>query len=138
MPTTHQPVKKRKSVRRGIISAKKSRNAKLKKKDLSASYNEFKEFGGKHYTGMQVGRSHHWHYDQGDWKETKITPDLWEVYYSVTKHRLGHAPEGSGVPTGTGYHCGIIRCMQSGWKMDGQKDKGFVKALGQEIFLWYE
>jgi hypothetical protein len=47
-----------------------------KKKDLSASYNRYKKFGGQQYTGMQIGRGHHWHYDEGDWKETKITPDL--------------------------------------------------------------
>lgn len=78
------------------------------KKDLSKNYNEFKEFEGKQYTGMQVGRSHHWKYDQGDWVETKITPDLWEISYSVTKRRKGHAPEGSGVPVGTEYHWYIL------------------------------
>ncbi|ASZ15080.1 hypothetical protein CK934_23165 [Chitinophaga sp. MD30] len=57
---------------------------------------------------MQIGRGHHWHYDQGDWKETKITPDLWEISYAVTKRRVGHAPEGSGVPVGTGYHWYIL------------------------------
>jgi hypothetical protein len=34
---------------------------------------------------VQIGRSQHWTYDAGDWKETKITPDLWEVSYAVTK-----------------------------------------------------
>ena len=37
-----------------------------------------------------------------------------------------------------GENIGIIRCMKSGWKMDGQEDEGFIKALGHEIFLWYE
>jgi hypothetical protein len=53
---------------------------------------------------MQVGRSHKWNYDPGIWKETKITPDLWEVSYAVTKRRAARAPKGSGVPVGTGYH----------------------------------
>jgi hypothetical protein len=78
------------------------------KKDLAASYNEYKEFEGHQYTGMQVGRSHTWHYDKGEWKETKITPDLWELSYAVTKRRKGRAPEGSGVPVGTGYHWYIM------------------------------
>lgn len=49
------------------------------KKAPSDSYNRYKKFGGQQYTGMQVGRSHHWDYDAGDWKETKITPELWEI-----------------------------------------------------------
>jgi hypothetical protein len=28
------------------------------KKDISKSYNEYKQFEGKQYTGMKVGRSH--------------------------------------------------------------------------------
>ena len=68
------------------------------KKDLSAGYNKFKTFNGQFYTGVQIGRGHHWNYDAGDWKETKITPDLWEISYSVTKRRVGRAPEDSGVP----------------------------------------
>jgi hypothetical protein len=79
-----------------------------KKKDLSAGYNRYKTFGGQQYTGMQIGRSHHWHYDEGDWKETKITPDLWEISYAVTKRRVGHAPENSGVPVGTEYQWYIL------------------------------
>jgi hypothetical protein len=78
------------------------------KKDLSKTYNEFKAFEGQQYTGMTVGRSHKWKYDAGDWKETKITPDLWEVSYAVTKRRAGRAPEGSGVPVGTEYHWYIL------------------------------
>ncbi len=78
------------------------------KKDLSASYNRFKVFEGQQYTGMKVGRSHKWYYDKGEWKETKITPDLWEISYAVTKRRAGKAPEGSGVPVGTAYHWYIL------------------------------
>jgi len=80
----------------------------FEKGDISATYNKFKKFEGKQYTGMAVGRSHKWNYDQGVWKEKKITPDLWEISYSVTKRRAGKAPEGSGVPVGTEYHWYII------------------------------
>ena len=41
------------------------------KKDNSKSYNQFKEFQGKNYTGMKVGRTHKWYYDKGEWKEKK-------------------------------------------------------------------
>ena len=76
--------------------------------DPAISYNEFKEHEGQRYTGMKIGRSHKWYYDQGEWKEKKITPDLWQVSYAVTKRRAGRAPEGSGVPVGTEYHWYIL------------------------------
>ena len=79
------------SARRTYVGNRKKKQAPGKK-DLSKSYNAFKQYGGKQYTGMAIGRSHHWEYDQGDWKETKITPDLWEIFYAVTKRRKGHAP----------------------------------------------
>ena len=77
-------------------------------KDNLNSYNEYKEFEGRKYTGMKVGRSHKWYYDKGEWKEKKITPDKWEFTYAVNKRRAGHAPEGSGVPVGTEYHWYIL------------------------------
>lgn len=79
-----------------------------KTKDIAASYNRFKEFKGRRYTGMAVGRTHHWYYDKSDWKEKKITPDKWEFTYTTVKRRAGRAPEGSGVPVGTGYHWFIL------------------------------
>lgn len=78
------------------------------KKKIAEGYNKFKEFGGKKYTGMKVGRSHKWYYDQGEWKEKKVTPDAWEISYNVTKRRAGRAPEGSGVPVGTEYNWYIL------------------------------
>jgi hypothetical protein len=78
------------------------------KSDVAVSYNEFKEYEGQRYTGMKIGRSHKWYYDRGEWKETKITPDLWQIGYAVTKRRAGRAPEGSGVPVGTEYHWYVL------------------------------
>src|ERR671928_800771 len=78
------------------------------KKDISKTYNEYKEFEGQKYTGMKIGRSHKWYYDKGEWKEKKITPDLWQIGYAVTKRRAGRAPEGSGVPVGTEYHWYVL------------------------------
>lgn len=77
-------------------------------KDYSKSYNRYKEYKGKRYTGMTIGRTHRWYYDKSDWKEKKITPDKWEFTYSTTKRRAGRAPEGSGAPVGTGYHWFIL------------------------------
>ena len=87
-------------------SAKQSMNEP--KSGLAVSFNEFKEYEGQRYTGMKIGRSHKWYYDQGEWKETKITPDLWQIGYAVTKRRAGRAPEGSGVPVGTQYHWYVL------------------------------
>ena len=78
------------------------------KKDISKSYNQFKEFEGKKYTGMKVGRTHKWYYDKGEWKEKKVTPDKWQFTSNVTKRRVGIVPEGSGVPLGTEYHWYIL------------------------------
>ena len=55
------------------------------KKVISKSYNQFKEFQGKKYTGKRVGRTHKWYYDKGEWKEKKVTPDKWQFSYNVTK-----------------------------------------------------
>src|SRR5688572_23371631 len=60
--------------------------------DPAISYDEFKDFEGRKYTGMKIGRSHKWYYDPGEWKEKKITPDLWQISYAVTKRRAGKAP----------------------------------------------
>jgi hypothetical protein len=78
------------------------------KKDISNTYEEYKKFEGRQYTGMKVGRSHKWYYDKGEWKEKKVTPDKWDFTYSVNKKRAGQAPEGSGVPVGTEYHWYIL------------------------------
>jgi len=76
--------------------------------DSAATYDEFKRFEGRRYTGMTIGRGHKWHYDSGVWTEKKLTPDEWEIRYNVTKRRAGRAPEGSGVPVGTRYHWYVI------------------------------
>lgn len=91
-----------------MAKAKTSRTRRPGKSDPSVSYDEFKQYEGQRYTGMKVGRSHKWYYDKGEWKETKITPDLWQISYAVTKRRAGRAPEGSGVPVGTEYHWYIV------------------------------
>lgn len=96
------------------VAAKTKRKKRAAKKTpgknigYASSYEKFKNYQGKQYTGMQVGRSHKWYYDKGIWRDRKITPDLWEITYSVIKRRAGEAPEGSGVPVGTGYHWFIL------------------------------
>src|ERR1051325_1086261 len=94
------------------MTTKNSDKQKPQKKtfndDITATYNQFKEFEGKKYTGMKIGRTHKWYYDKGEWKEKKVTPEMWQGNYAVKKRRAGKAPEGSGVPVGTEYHWYIL------------------------------
>ena len=66
------------------VQSTHKKNGKVSTDDITASYNKFKKFEGQQYTGMKIGRSHKWYYDKGEWREKKITPDLWEISYSVT------------------------------------------------------
>ena len=92
----------------GKKPATKNGASSKQEKNITASYNQFKEYKGKQYTGMKIGRSHKWYYDKGEWKEKKVTPDEWQIHYAVTKRRAGRAPEGSGVPVGTEYNWYIL------------------------------
>jgi hypothetical protein len=100
--------RKRGTTNRGNKQESLQREKDVSLKDISKSYNKFKEFEGKKYTGMKVGGHHKWYYDKGEWEEKKIAPDRWEFTYDVTKRRAGHAPEGSGAPVGTEYHWYIL------------------------------
>jgi hypothetical protein len=77
-------------------------------KDTTTSYDAVKEYEGRKYTGMRVGGNHSWYYGQGEWEETKVTPDKWQFTYAVKKRRKWDAPEGSGALTGTEYHWYIL------------------------------
>ena len=55
-----------------VVTQNVQRKESNSKKDTFINtYNEFKEFEGRKYTGMKVGRSHKWYYDKGEWKEKK-------------------------------------------------------------------
>lgn len=95
-------------------TAKKISLKKKARPKASGGYDEVKFYRGSQYTGMPVGRSHKWYYDKGDWRETKITPDLWEISYEVTKRRAGHAPKGSGAAIGTEYQWYIMAFQNVG------------------------
>jgi hypothetical protein len=103
------PVKRARLTKKAAPKKESPVPAKVKPaKDLATSYNQFKTYQGKQYTGMKIGRSHKWYYDKGVWKEKKVTPDDWQIHYAVTKRRAGRAPEGSGVPVGTEYNWYIL------------------------------
>lgn len=71
-------------------------------------YNALKSFNGQVYSGMAVGGSHTWNYDQGVWKETKTEPDLWKIDFETKKRRAKNAPENSGAMVGTEYHWLVV------------------------------
>jgi hypothetical protein len=112
MKVKAKPVRNRKRIQedkpKKLLSVKRVAKKKKEAVNVSESYNKVKQFSGKQYTGMAIGRSHKWYYDQGEWHETKITPDLWSLSYNVTKRRAGKAPDGSGAAVGTGYHWYIM------------------------------
>jgi hypothetical protein len=91
-----------------FMAKAKSKATSKAKKDIAATYNQYKIFRGQQYTGVKIGRGHKWYYDKGVWKDKKVGPDDWEIHYAVTKRRAGHAPEGSGAPVGTEYHWYIL------------------------------
>lgn len=102
-------------IRKPVTRRGTAEHVKTKKKqkteahpDIAKTYNEFKTFEGRQYSGMKIGRSHKWYYDKGEWKEKKVSPDDWEFTYAVTKRRAGKAPEGSGAAVGTEYHWYIL------------------------------
>ena len=102
------------------------------RKHISNSYNEYKDFEGKKYTGMRVGGTHQWYYDKGEWKEKKITPDKWEFTYATNKRRAWQAPEGSGVPVGTEYHWYLL-AHQNVRKLDANSYTTSMEGLKYKL-----
>lgn len=102
------------------------------RKHISNSYNEYKDFEGKKYTGMRVGGIHQWYYDKGEWKEKKIAPDKWEFTYATNKRRAWQAPEGSGVPVGTEYHWYLL-AHQNVRKLDANSYTTSMEGLKYKL-----
>jgi len=102
------------------------------RKNISDSYNEYKDFEGKKYTGMRVGGIHQWYYDKGEWKEKKIAPDKWEFTYATNKRRAWQAPEGSGVPVGTEYHWYLL-AHQNVRKLDANSYTTSMEGLKYKL-----
>jgi hypothetical protein len=75
-------------------------------------------------------------------KYTKITPDLWEISYAVTKRRVGHAPEDSGVPVGTEYHWYILahqtarKLNANDYETKRNPGPGIIQFCGRVCYLY--
>jgi len=71
-------------------------------------YNSFKKYRDKIYTGMKVGGSHQWNFNNGKWTEIKEAPDRWGFEFKSTKTRANQALQNTGARIGTKYHWYII------------------------------
>jgi hypothetical protein len=117
---------------------KKGMAAKNEKQDRK--YNRLKEYDGSRYSGMKIGGAHKWYYDKGEWKERKMKPDEWDIYYETTKRRAGYAPEYSGAPVGTSYNWLIVTHQRVDkldansymTRMEGMKFKVAHKRTGND------
>ncbi|MFW9771286.1 MAG: hypothetical protein ACFFEO_03840 [Candidatus Thorarchaeota archaeon] len=67
-----------------------------------------KKYKDQIYTGMKVGGTHHWNYNDGKWEETKVTPDQWTIKFNSIKRRVNNAPINTGASIGTQFHWYII------------------------------
>ena len=71
-------------------------------------YNSLKKYNNKIYTGMRVGGSHHWIYNNGKWFEIKEAPDKWSFKFDSVKTRINPAPSNTGASIKTKFHWYII------------------------------
>lgn len=102
-------------------------------------YDILKEYKGKVYTGMKIGASHNWKYNDGKWSETKIAPDKWTINFKSIKTRMHVAPVNSGASTGSKFHWYII-ADQIATKLDSNSYmtnmNGFKFKLGHKRPHW--
>ncbi len=71
-------------------------------------YNSLKVHNNKIYTGMRIGSSHYWNYNNGKWYEIKKAPDKWSFQFNSLKTRVNPAPNNTGASLNTKYHWYII------------------------------
>lgn len=83
-------------------------------------YDSYKTYKGKIYTGMKIGHSHQWIYDDGKWNETKQTPEKWNFTFNSIKRRKHIAAKNTGANVKTKYHWYII-ADQIATKLDANR-----------------
>ncbi len=71
-------------------------------------YDSLKKYNNQVYTGMKIGGSHKWIYNDGKWTETKTAPTKWTINFNSVKTRINPAPSNSGANIGTKFHWYII------------------------------
>jgi len=102
-------------------------------------YNTLKNYKNQIYTGMNVGGTHHWYYNNGEWLETKTAPDQWKINFNCIKTRAKSAPINTGANIGTKYHWYII-ADQIATKLDSNSYmtnmNGFKFKVGHKRPHW--
>ena len=81
---------------------------KMAKSEKRKNYDALKEYNGQKYTGMSVGGTHSWNYNNGTWNETKVTPNKWKFEFMCNKTRNHQAPKGTGALDKTEFHWYIL------------------------------
>ncbi|MHA1267816.1 MAG: hypothetical protein ACTSRS_21470 [Candidatus Helarchaeota archaeon] len=103
------------------------------------SYNSIKSFNGIKYTGMRIGSSHRWIYNNGTWNEIKIKPDEWQFEFNSIKSRTHLAPPHSGAFINSQYHW-LILAQQKVIKLDDNSYNTFMYGskfkLGHKLPNW--
>jgi len=85
-----------------------NKRKQILEEDAAKTYNEFKVFEGKKYTGMRVGGRHKWYYEKGRVEREKGYPGPLGIQLCGTETACRPCPAGSGVPIGTEYHWYIL------------------------------
>ena len=96
------------------------------------NYDKLKNYNGQIYTGMKIGGTHKWHYNHGQWFETKIAPNQWNFNFQSTKTRFHSAPVNSGAKLNTKYHWYII-ADQIASKLDSNSYMTNMKGIKFKI-----
>jgi len=95
-------------------------------------YDSLKKFNDHVYSGMRIGGSHKWDYNNAKWFETKIAPDVWQFSFHSVKTRIHNAPINTGAKVQTKYHWYIIG-DQIASKLDNNSYKTDMKGLKYKI-----
>lgn len=101
-------------------------------KPSGKKFDELKDFNGKIYSGMAIGQSHHWNYNNGKWFETKEAPDRWKFQYKSLKTRTHLAPVNTGAEINTQYHWYIL-ADQIATKVNTNTYKTYMKGVKFKI-----
>ncbi|MBD3196796.1 MAG: hypothetical protein GF317_17195 [Candidatus Lokiarchaeota archaeon] len=111
----------------------------LKSKSHRTSYNDLKTYKNQIYTGMEIGKSHYWNYNNGKWYEVKNAPDKWKFTFNCVKKRYHSAPRNTGASIQTKYHWYLLG-DQIATKLDANSYlttfKGIKYKIGHKRPYW--